>query len=121
MKTIRFEGVDHHTVSISGVDKAWDERTDNVYPPGINLMSRLKPNLAIVDDLYLDSGESDRVWISNVIRVNITLMDNLQWRFGVEHYNTSLDGWNISVFHDDGKEILEVSVPEDSVTIRRPE
>ena len=116
---IKFKGVDQTIVHIENVDSAYDQRSDNVYPPGVDCMSKDIKRLAIFDDLSPYKNDRDHFHINNEFSVSTFYRDGV--RYFQATINTSIDsyGWEIKVGDVLGRDhtYLEVEVPCDEVRI----
>ena len=116
---IKFKSVDQTTVHVENVDSAYDQRSDSIYPPGRDCMSKDIKRLAIFDDLSPYRNDRDHLHINGEFSVSTFYCDG--YRYFQATLNTFIDspGWSIKVCKvvDKGNNYLEVEVPYDEVRI----
>ena len=117
---VKFKPLDQTKVAIENVDRAYDQRSDNICPPGKNVMSETLKRVAVFDDLSPYANDVDILVINGKLHVETFYLT------GNRHFKACLNtlheisGWKIQIEPNDllyGGLCLEVHVPYDVVEI----
>ena len=116
---VKFKSVDQTTIIIENVDRAYDQRSDSVRPPGVDAMSGSIKRVAVFDDLSPYANDIDRLEINRKFYVETFYLNGYRYFKACLNTLHEESGWAIRIKPNDlnGSDSLEVRVPDDEVTI----